>query len=757
MGVNCSAVRSSCVPDSVGSVERTRLESGATTCLPSASVTELDGSRGPTSYAATTATGVEAEPKLLATNETSARIPCGRADVDMLLTHTNIAEYTRAAMKLPHPLRERGSLDDDLVDVVKRTQNKTTGTLDDDRRRALFDISNIKNSLPPPPRRKGLPIPNAPLFKFLLVQTGYDDAEAADLCNGAPILGTMGGPLAWPRQVVHEPTKLRPEIIQASAAERAAFLASVKPGRFDQTLWDESRSDVKKGRMCGPFWSTAEVAQSLRTWDFVISRRFGVEQTDKVRPCDDFTRSYVNDGVHVNRKLRLSGLDSFFALAYAMLEGAGADRTATRTPRQNRRHAQSSGLKFWRRDHEGAYRQIPIVEEDQPPTVVVFCDPVSGKLVFFYHKALPFGATASVYGYNRVSRAVVFLARKLLDIPVDSYFDDFWCVDRADRAKASFDAFADLNVLLGFAIKEKKDVLPTCSDALLGIQVNITSVPFSASITTERSSSLQAFLRKSLQLGRLSPASAATLAGRMNFAETAMFGRVGRAPLRAVYARQFQPCDRSLNRYALTASLRAALQALLLLLDSPPPRVIPVPWTVLAPVTLFTDGEGYGSIGGVLLTHEAGGRAFAFSSKVTNRVIRMLHARRNQIALIELLAVLTAVDEFAELLRGRDVRIFIDNVVAEASIRNGYMRRDSRDACVLVAALWQKFLQLQINVWVDRVPSRLNIADGPSRPDKPELLQPLYDLGFPVQWSEDVQVPVWAREALKESLALRSV
>ena len=147
MGVNRSSVRSSCAPDSVGSVERTRPENGATTCLPSASVTELGGSKGPTSYAATTATGVEAEPKLLTTNETSARNPpSGRADVDMLLTHTNIADYTRAAMELPHPMREKGSLDDDLIDVVKRTQNKTTTALESDRRRALFDITNIKNS-----------------------------------------------------------------------------------------------------------------------------------------------------------------------------------------------------------------------------------------------------------------------------------------------------------------------------------------------------------------------------------------------------------------------------------------------------------------------------------------------------------------------------------------------------------------------------------------------------------------------------------
>ena len=691
---------------------------------------------------------VDASHRVPGANEAPPLTPQGRADADVLLNSDSISQYASAAMALPFPSQRDDKLDADLLDVVTRLRGQTSEQLAQKRTRVLFDIARTRANLPAPPARGGLPLPNAYLLRSLLVQEGYDDPGAADLCEAAPLLGLMGGPVAWPLQAPPDVDPLtRPEILAASASERAAFLRTVKPGKFDQELWDASVSDVTKHRMCGPFWSEDEVAQHLGTRQFVVSRRFGVQQSDKLRPCDDFTRSFVNNGIFANRKLSLSGLDSFFSLAYALF-GVPSE------PVDSAEHSRS-GLKFWRRDHEGAYRQIPISREDQPLTVVVFCDPVSGRHVYFYHTALPFGATASVYGYNRVSRAVVFLARKLLDIPVDSYFDDFWGVDYEENVDASYRAFAALNELLGFAIKHSKDVPPTSADSLLGVYVNIVSVPFTASVTNERRVSLREVLREHIRSNKLSPASAATLAGRLNFAASALFGRVGRAPLRAVYARQHQERDPENLYYRLTVLLRAALQALFDLLECPPPRIAHAPWATLPPVTIFTDGAGDGCIGGVALLPERGGHAVVFMSRVSGRAMRRMVHRFNQIALIELLAVLTGVEEFRELIRGRDVRIFVDNTVAESSLRNGYMRRDSRDACALIGELWLQLLHLGVNVWFDRVPTAFNIADGPSRPLSPELLEPLFELGFPVSWIVDANVPEWAHAALRASLARR--
>jgi len=37
------------------------------------------------------------------------------------------------------------------------------------------------------------------------------------------------------------------------------------------------------------------------------------------------------------------------------------------------------------------------------------------------------------------------------------------------------------------------------------------------------------------------------------------------------------------------------------------------------------------------------------------------------------------------------------------------------DHCCIVHALWEHFMKLNMNVWVDRVPTKENIADNPSR------------------------------------------
>ena len=46
----------------------------------------------------------------------------------------------------------------------------------------------------------------------------------------------------------------------------------------------------------------------------------------------------------------------------------------------------------------------------------------------------------------------------------------------------------------------------------------------------------------------------------------------------------------------------------------------------------------------------------------------------------------------------------------------------SFDHCTLVSALWKRFVELQVAVWVERVPTNDNIADNPSRYDCPTWL-----------------------------------
>ena len=94
---------------------------------------------------------------------------------------------------------------------------------------------------------------------------------------------------------------------------------------------------------------------------------------------------------------------------------------------------------------------------------------------------------------------------------------------------------------------------------------------------------------------------------------------------------------------------------------------------------------------------------------------RRLFRERNdaQITGLEILAIAVGLSTFAEALRGRRVRTFFDNVVAEGALRRGAAR--AFDHNLLIHNAWSLALAERIQVWVDRVPSKLTISDLPSR------------------------------------------
>ena len=136
------------------------------------------------------------------------------------------------------------------------------------------------------------------------------------LCSprwGADVLGLSDGPIEWP-EMPELPKLLSPsEILEADESSRDTFLASVRPSDFDSVLFEAAMSDAEAGKMLGPFHSLSEVEQATGGTRVAVSRRFGVQQTEKVRPCDDFTRGgrHVNAGFASARKLRLPRLEVF--------------------------------------------------------------------------------------------------------------------------------------------------------------------------------------------------------------------------------------------------------------------------------------------------------------------------------------------------------------------------------------------------------------------------------------------------------------
>ena len=173
--------------------------------------------------------------------------------------------------------------------------------------------------------------------------------------------------------------------------EQASTWESIRPSCDDEALLTEAESDVSAGRMLGPFFSLEEIGQALGTQRFVIQRRFPVEQEDTTRPCDDYKSSHANEATYMSRRLRLSLLDSFFALCLLV---------ASLFP--------SQPPLFSKRDHASAYRHDPLLWSECIFGVVAFWNPILERRCAFIHLVLPFGPTASVVNYDRLADHVLY-------------------------------------------------------------------------------------------------------------------------------------------------------------------------------------------------------------------------------------------------------------------------------------------------------------------------------------------------------------
>ena len=80
---------------------------------------------------------------------------------------------------------------------------------------------------------------------------------------------------------------------------------------------------------------------------------------------------------------------------------------------------------------------------------------------------------------------------------------------------------------------------------------------------------------------------------------------------------------------------------------------------------------------------------------------------------LELLAVLWALVHFGNRLRGARLRLWIDNEAARFTLIGGYSSNPW--AARIISEAWVQLVYLDIDVHFERVASKENISDGPSR------------------------------------------
>jgi hypothetical protein len=216
----------------------------------------------------------------------------------------------------------------------------------------------------------------------------------------------------------------------------------------------------------------------------------------------------------------------------------------------------------------------------------------------------------------------------------------------------------------------------------------------------------------------LSNSRAARIIGKFGFVTDQLYGKVGRAAVTALRQRQYSQKGDS----SLTEDLRISLGLVKAFLQCCPPRKVKMTKVSEHPVILYTDASdvpgrpgGQFVVGAVLFHPGLPHRAEYTSLVVPTSVVSDWIPKQTQIGQLEAFAAPVALDTWAHLLQGREVILLIDNTSAMHSLIKGYSPK--LDTVKLVGDFWLRAARLGLDVFIDRVESKSNIADGPSRLD----------------------------------------
>jgi hypothetical protein len=371
---------------------------------------------------------------------------------------------------------------------------------------------------------------------------------------------------------------------------------------------------------------------------------------------------------------------------------------------------------------KSAYKQLCVNLEDQWASVISVYDPEKGRPMLFIQTSLPFGASSSVLNFNRCSRYLWYCGSKLMKFIWANFFDDFPILAAKCFAKPCLVAAHLFFELLGWGIaKGDKQVEFAESFSALGVVFEVGSLSLSAGFVSnseKRTSDMVALLEIVLREGTLTRKTSEILRGKLQFVESNLFGKIGKA----LYTSLFRT-DRTTGKLDLS-DVQTVNHLILWLKEAKPRKLSPVPHTL--PVLIFTDGACEPSsskfplttCGGLIINNNLSNdsdRRHLFGIQLPDTLLgRWMTEEKSQLVTeAELTAVLIALHNWAPLLSFHRVFIFIDSEPAMFSLLRGTSQVDS---CANIVRQCHLIIEkYQLFVWFVRIPSKSNPADAPSR------------------------------------------
>ena len=342
------------------------------------------------------------------------------------------AQFVEAACQVQHPFDGSGSVDDDtkknmfflLTNGLKAREQRCAQQFEyyEQRLEELAAAERLLHDQLEPVRQAIVADKKFLLFNELCRDAGVEDASLRHLqLVGVPLVGTAD----WTGQFEEHPVMPAltvEQLMKSSRWSRRMIAGSSREGSEDlrQAVCDLTLEEVEKGWLEGPL-TESEVEQRVGPL-FVASRRFGLHQSDKIRQIDNMSESLVNSAFGSSYHLELAGVDGISVLARSLVEAVQDDRTvqfklSDGSLLEGQLHptfsvAEARTIGGRTLDLEAAYKQVLVARSSLWANVLAVTDS-SGVKRFFLGHVLPFGASAAVFGFNRIARAILSIGSRL--------------------------------------------------------------------------------------------------------------------------------------------------------------------------------------------------------------------------------------------------------------------------------------------------------------------------------------------------------
>ena len=580
------------------------------------------------------------------------------------------------------------------------------------------------------------------LFHHMCIDAGIEDEGLLDLMvNGVKLTGMGESTGLFPEEVI-SPAISDIQLMRSSRWNRKALMGKSydATSRVSEAIWEAALDEEAKGWLSGPF--TEETLKEKLGPLFVVSRRFGLDQGEKIRAIDDMSESRVNSAYGSSYRLDLPGVDGVSVLARTFVGATLDDRSVSlklsdgsllvgvlheSLTVEDARKLQGRTL-----DLEAAYKQMLTSKSSLWASVLAIDRPGSAKSLFISN-VLPFGASASVYAFNKIARAIHTIGERLFSLVWSNYYDDYPQVDLKVSNNAAQDTAERLLGLLGwqYSMKPAKRQHMCEKFDALGVTFDFTKTSEGEVVVRNKASRIEQLCEevdKILGTGVLPSGRASTLRGKLQFTESHTYGRVMAANLKFLHAR----ASGKLTNSDVPPEMQNELRWVRSFLVDDCPRILRVDHSAER-FLIFTDAaleccDTKGTLGMVAYHVKDGSivRKWYSSDSVPDNCLTLLQDRTVKIiSTLELAAAVMSVESLKREMFARRVFLYVDNEAARASLISRYSRIPCHNN--MLKAFSKCVQQHSLFIWVSRVPSPSNPGDAPSRLDVKHLVEAGYN------------------------------